>query len=192
MWAIAGAGKMKVFGRNVYWPWNDYKRFMGNWDWRLSGIFDCDVDYSGKTILDAGCNIGMIDYEISKRSPSFVHGIDDYRAGISAARHIFQGVDVPSRFDVADLGNDRRLRKLLMPSYDVILLMSVWHQVEQDRGSKVSDRLVATLTERCSGVFVAKNPARFSGPFTEVMRNHGFRVAYDGDPLGRLFTYVCA
>ncbi|MEW9837734.1 hypothetical protein [Mesorhizobium marinum] len=183
---------MRVFSRNVYWPWSQYKCFTGNWDWRLTGIFDCNVDYSGKTILDAGCNIGLIDYEISKRSPAFIHGIDSYRAGISAARHIFQGVDVPSRFDVADLGNDRRLRKLLLPSYDIVLFMSVWHQVKQNRGSRISDRLVATLTEHCSGVVVAKNPERFSSSFKQVMHDHGFRIAYDGDPLGRLFTYVRA
>jgi 2-polyprenyl-3-methyl-5-hydroxy-6-metoxy-1,4-benzoquinol methylase len=183
---------MRVLGRNVYLPWKEYKCFMGNWDRRLAGIFDCDVDYSGKSILDAGCNIGIVAYEISKRSPSLIHGIDNYRAGIGAARHIFHGVDVPSRFDVVDLTNDRRLRSLLNPFYDVVMLMSVWQHIRDKHGSVVSDQVVATLTEHCASTFVAKTSERFASEFTEVMARHGFRIAYGRDPLGRLFTYVRA
>lgn len=183
---------MRIYGRNLYWPWKPYKRFIGNWDFRLAGIFDCGVDFSGKTILDAGCNIGLIDYEISKRGPAFIHGIDDYRAGIGAARHIFMGVDVESRFDVADLTSDRRLRGLLRPSYDIVLFMSVWQHIRSQRGEAVADRVVATLTQRCTGTFIAKTTDNIAHEFTAVMARHGFRVAYAGDPLGRLFTFVRA
>ncbi len=183
---------MRIYGRNLYWPWKTYKRFIGNWDFRLAGIFDCGVDFSGKTILDAGCNVGIIDYEIAKKSPAFIHGIDDYPAGIAAARHIFQGLDVASRFDVADLTNDRRLRGLLRPSYDVVMFMSVWQHIRGQRGEAVADRVLATLTERCAGTFIAKTTDNIAHEFTAAMERHGFRVAYGGDPLGRLFTFVRA
>ncbi len=183
---------MRICGRNIYTPWKTYKRFIGNWDFRLAGIFDCGVDFSGKTILDAGCNVGIIDYEIAKRSPAFIQGIDDYPAGISAARHIFQGVDVESRFDVADLTNDRKLRGLLRPSYDVVMFMSVWQHIRGQRGEAVADRVLATLTERCAGTFIAKTTDNIAHEFTAAMKTHGFRVAYGEDPLGRLFTFVRA
>lgn len=183
---------MRIYGRNIYTPWKTYKRFIGNWDFRLAGIFDCGVDFSGKTILDAGCNVGIIDYEIAKRSPAFIQGIDDYPAGISAARHIFQGVDVASRFDVADLTNERKLRRLLRPSYDVVMFMSVWQHIRGQRGEAVADRVLATLTEHCAGTFIAKTTDNIAHEFTAAMERHGFRVAYGGDPLGRLFTFVRA
>jgi 2-polyprenyl-3-methyl-5-hydroxy-6-metoxy-1,4-benzoquinol methylase len=182
---------MRIFGRNYYKPWKPYKRFMGNWDYRLAGVFDCEVDYSGKTILDAGCNVGIIDYEIAKRLPAFIHGIDVYRGGILAARHIFQGVDVPSRFDVADLTNDRKLRGLLRPSYDIVIMMAVWQHIRKERGQALADRVIATLTERCTGIFIAKTKDdTLANEFVAVMLRHGFRVAYDRDPIRRLFTFV--
>lgn len=168
----------------------DLQAVQRNWDYRLAGVFECEVDYSGKTILDAGCNVGIIDYEIAKRLPAFIHGIDEYRGGILAARHIFQGVDVPSRFDVADLTNDRELRRLLRPSYDIVMMMSVWQHIHKVSGPAVSDRVIATLTEHCAGTFVAKTTDFMAEGFTAVMRRHGFRVAFDGDSLGRLFTFV--
>lgn len=183
---------MRIYGRNIHWPWKSYKRFIGNWEFRLAGLFDCGVDYSGKTILDAGCNIGIIDYEIAKRAPAFIHGIDEYRAAINTARQIFRGYDMESRFDVADLTNDRKLRGLLRPSYDVVIFTSVWQHLRKRRGEAVADRVVATLTERCSGTFIAKTTDDIAHEFTAVMERHGFRTAYDGDPLGRLFTFVRA
>lgn len=169
--------------------WRLQKRFINDWDYRLAGIFDCDVDYSGKTILDAGCNIGIIDYEISKRKPASIHGIDTYRPGILAARNIFLGVDLPSRFDVLDLTDDRKLRKILEPSYDIVLFMVVWQHVRNKHGDAVATRLTATLAERCSGTFVGKTKADQAADFTAVMNSLGFDTVYDRDPLGRLFTY---
>ena len=184
---------MRIFGRQYYKPWKSYKSFMGNWEHRLAGVFDCNVDFSGKTILDAGCNVGIIDYEIAKRSPAFIHGIDSYWGGINAARHIFHGVDVESRFDVADITNDRKLRRLLRPSYDIVIMMAVWQHIRTARGQAVADRVVATLAEHCTGVFIVRIKESMSNEFLAVMRRQGFRVAYeDGDLARRLITFVKA
>lgn len=87
---------MKSYRRRFQLPWVTEKRFIGNWDFRLRPLLECNIDFKGKSILDAGCNVGVIDYEISKFGPSFIHGIDNYRAGIYAARNIFAGVEVPA------------------------------------------------------------------------------------------------
>jgi hypothetical protein len=91
---------------------------------------------------------------------------------------------------VADLTNDRRLHELLRPSYDIVIMMAVWHQIRTASGEAVADRVVATLARRCSGTFITKNNPEFARHFTAVMMKQGFRVAYDSDPLGRLYTYV--
>ena len=52
-------------------------RFIGNWEYRLQRIFGCGVSYSGKRVLDAGCNVGILAYEIGKKRPALINGIDD-------------------------------------------------------------------------------------------------------------------
>ena len=178
------------FGRLIHKPWKNYKLFKGTWDHRLAGLFECGVDYHGKSILDAGCNIGIIAYEIAKHRPSFIHGIDNYRRGISVARHIFQAVDVSSRFDVADLTNERKLRRLLQQRYEIVLLLSVWQNIRTSHGSVAADRVVSVLTEHCSGMFVAKTSEPIAHEFSAVMERHRYRIAYGSDPKGRLFTFV--
>ena len=43
------------------------------WRQRLADLLACEVDYAGKTVLDAGCNVGILAYEITKLGPSFIH-----------------------------------------------------------------------------------------------------------------------
>lgn len=181
---------MKTYRRRFQLPWVTEKRFIGNWDFRLKTILECNLDFKGKRILDAGCNIGLIDYEISKFEPSFIHGIDNYKAGIYAARNIFAGVEVPSRFEILDMANDKRLRKSLDPSYDIVLFMSVWQHIRRELGSRIADRMTATLAERCNGIFVGQTAKEQASEFSELMKSLGFAVVYDRDPLGRLFTYA--
>ena len=102
------------------------KLYNGTISERLSGIFDVDLDYAGKSILDVGCNIGIIGYEISKSRPKLIHGIDSYRPAIDTARRIFMGVDTESAFHAVDLANDRALHRVLEPQYDIVLLLAVW------------------------------------------------------------------
>ena len=52
--------------------------FTGDWAHRFQGLFDCGVVFSGKSILDAGCNVGIIAYEVAKLGPASIHGIDRF------------------------------------------------------------------------------------------------------------------
>ena len=47
-----------------------------SWRQRIEDLDACAIDYAGKTVLDAGCNVGILAYEISKRGPAFVHALD--------------------------------------------------------------------------------------------------------------------
>lgn len=76
-------------------------KFAGNWEERLSGVF-C-VNYANKSVLDVGCNIGIVACEISKRSPASIRGCDIHTRSIEAAKAIFVGSPVPSRFEALDV-----------------------------------------------------------------------------------------
>ncbi|TKB75006.1 MAG: hypothetical protein E5W81_16190, partial [Mesorhizobium sp.] len=76
------------------WWSNKQKRFKGTWDDRLDGLFSAEVDYAGKSILDVGCNMGVVAYEISKLGPTSIHGIDILKPHIETARMIFLGCPV--------------------------------------------------------------------------------------------------
>jgi len=71
------------------------------WRQRLADLLACEVDYAGKTVLDAGCNVGILAYEITKLGPSFIHAIDGSRPVLNAARLILRSVETPHRLDLA-------------------------------------------------------------------------------------------
>jgi 2-polyprenyl-3-methyl-5-hydroxy-6-metoxy-1,4-benzoquinol methylase len=142
---------MRLFGRK-----KQKTEFSGTWDHRIGDVFECGVDYRGKTILDAGCNMGIVDYEIAKKHPKFIHGIDEEKWFIEIARSIFLAVPVESQFDVLDLTRNARLVRLLHPHYDIVLLLSVYPHVYRESGQAAARLLAQTLFARCSETFVLR------------------------------------
>jgi len=47
-----------------------------SWRQRIEDLDAYGIDYAGETVLDAGCNVGILAYEISKRGPAFIHALD--------------------------------------------------------------------------------------------------------------------
>ena len=119
------------------------------WRQRLEDLLACEVDYRGKTVLDAGCNIGILAYEIAKLGPSFVHAIDGSQPELDAARVILRSVEIPTRVDLVDLADDAQLRAVLDPAYDIVQLLAVYQHVHKARGDAAARRMLATLAERC-------------------------------------------
>src|SRR4029078_13317364 len=65
------------------------------WRQRLDDLIGCEVDYGGKTVLDAGCNVGILAYEITKLGPSFIHAIDGSRPRLKTSRLVSRSVATP-------------------------------------------------------------------------------------------------
>ena len=147
-----------------------------SWKQRLEDLDACAIDYSGKTVLDAGCNVGILAYEISKRGPAFIHALDGSKEMLSAARLIFRAVETPHRLDLVDLANDRRLREVLRPSYDIVQLLAVYQHVERARGALLARRMLATLAERCTETFVAASNPVYLPAITETLTASGLRL----------------
>ena len=146
------------------------------WRQRLEDLFACEVDYAGKTVLDAGCNVGILAYEISKLGPSYIHAIDGSRSVLNAARLILRSVETPHRLDLVDLADDPRLRALLEPSYDIVQVLAVYQHVDRARGDLAARRMLATLAERCSETFIAAARPDNLSPIIGVLLASGLRL----------------
>ena len=56
--------------------------FVGDWNFRIGDLFKCGVEFRGRTVLDAGCNMGLLAYEIAKHEPKFIHGTSATHAAL--------------------------------------------------------------------------------------------------------------
>jgi 2-polyprenyl-3-methyl-5-hydroxy-6-metoxy-1,4-benzoquinol methylase len=160
------------------------------WRQRIEDLRACEVDYAGKSVLDAGCNVGILAYEIAKLGPSFIHAIDGSPRMLEAARLIFRSVETPHRLDLVDLADDRRLRAVLEPSYDVVQLLAVYQHVKRARGDHAARRMLATLVERCKETFiVASNPA-YLPSIIDVLCAAGFALHRETESPARRVTHL--
>lgn len=149
----------------------------GTWDDRLDGLFSCGVDYSGKTILDVGCNMGIVAYEIAKHRPAYVHGIDILKPHTRVARSIFLGSSVESRFDAMSLGS-RKLQSVLNDSYDIVLLLlAVYQHVRRGLGQEKADRIFIDIINRAQTV-VARVPDEDDIRLQSLIEDAGFTLSH--------------
>jgi hypothetical protein len=117
-------------------------------------LFDLGLDYRGLSVLDAGCNLGIIGYEIAKRRPASYHGIDGYVKAVETARAIFSMVDVPSRIDRVNLSDHGSLTRILRPAYDAVLLIHVLSYVIRQYGESTAEQTLSILADRSRQWFV--------------------------------------
>ncbi len=157
----------KIRGTQVGRPWRQ----------RIEDLDACAIDYAGKTVLDAGCNVGILAYEIAKRGVAFIHLLDGSREMLRAAKLIFRAVETPHRLDLVDLANDRKPREVLRPGYDIVQLLAVYQHVARARGDRAARRMLATLAERCTGTFVAASNPDFLPAIADTLTASGLRLA---------------
>ncbi|MER9253559.1 class I SAM-dependent methyltransferase [Mesorhizobium sp. M0598] len=168
---------------NDLWWSNKQKRFKGTWDDRLDGLFSAEVDYAGKSILDVGCNMGVVAYEISKLGPSSIHGIDILKPHIETAKMIFLGCPVQSRFDCLDLGS-RKLQNVLQPQYDIVMLLAVYHHMQWSLGEDKARRVLCDIAGRAQTI-VARVPPGKDKEMIAVLSDVGFSIKSNHtSPLG--------
>src|SRR5476651_846781 len=80
------------------------RRVAGYHDLRLDGISDLTFRANDASVLDVGCNRGLVSFEFANNGAARVHGCDYYEEGVRTAREIFADlVSVESKFEVVDL-----------------------------------------------------------------------------------------
>jgi hypothetical protein len=114
----------------------------------------------------------------------------DRLACSTSARLIFRSVETPHRLDLVDLADDRRLRAVLEPSYDVVQLLAVYQHVERARGDQSAKRMLATLAERCKETFIVASNPTYLPAIIDVLFSAGFDLRRETESPARRITHL--
>jgi SAM-dependent methyltransferase len=109
------------------------RRVAGYHDLRLDGMMDLVIRARGCSVLDVGCNRGLVGFELANNGAEVIHGCDNYEDGIHTARELFVDLrNVRSQFEVIDLRNgSKAIRPYFMEVYDIVLLLATYHKLKR-------------------------------------------------------------
>lgn len=125
-----------------------HRRVAGWHDIRLDGLTDLLLRAPGASVLDIGCNRGLVGFEFFANGAAKVHGADIYAEGIETARHLFCDLrNCESRFEVADLTRPGAL-DWCDAQYTMVVMLATYHKLK--RAMKGSD--LAALVGRLGGM----------------------------------------
>lgn len=123
------------------------RRVAGYHDLRLDGMMDLVIRARGATVLDIGCNRGLVGFELANNGADLVHGCDNFEDGIKTARELFIDLrNTRSRFEVVDLRQGPSpLRAYFMSAYEIVLLLATYHKLKRSMTPENLTELVTYL-----------------------------------------------
>lgn len=131
------------------------RRVAGTHNYRLDGLTDLLCRAHGATVLDLGCNRGMVAMDFANNGAAVVHGIDNDAASIDVCRAIFADIrNISSCFEVGDL---TRGPVSLLPfgkAYDFVLCLATLHKLRRKMSEPAMLDLLDYLAKMTRGFFV--------------------------------------
>lgn len=134
------------------------RSFQGTWSDRVANLFDLDVVFEGSSVLDVGCNMGIVGLEVCKHLPKKYHGIERMAAHHFIAQSVFQGAEIPNRVDRININSKKERDNILDSTYDVVLYLAVHQHLKKQAGQEVATATLEDLLARCSKYFVFRGP----------------------------------
>lgn len=108
------------------------RRVAGYHDLRLDGMTDLVTRARGASVLDIGCNRGLVAFEMANNGAKLAHGCDNYEEGIRTAREIFADLrNCEGRFEVVDLTQPNVLKVFGDQKYDIVLMLATYHKLKR-------------------------------------------------------------
>lgn len=132
------------------------RRVGGSHNIRLDGVGDILTRARGTSVMDIGCNRGMVAYEFAQNGAKIVHGCDNYELGIQTAREVFTDMrEVKSQFEVVDLTKGPlSLDVFGGQKYDIMVLLATYHKLKRIMSQEDMDALLIRLGELTGDFFV--------------------------------------
>ena len=159
-------------------PHGVQRRVIGAHDFRLDGLTDLTLRARGASVLDLGCNRGMVCVEMANNGASVLHGCDNYETGVVTAREVFSDIrSVKYQFEVCDLtkGPDSLRPFFRDRQYDMVLMLATYHKIKRKMPEDVLSALVTDLGERSTRYFA------WRGTRDEHDSNNSEIIALDRD-----------
>jgi SAM-dependent methyltransferase len=131
------------------------RRVAGYHDIRLDGMLDLTIRAKGASVMDIGCNRGLVAFEMANNGARLVHGCDNYVAGIETARQLFADLrGVETRFEVVDLTQGGPALKVFGDvRYDIVLMLAVYHKLARVMEPRNLEWLMGTIGDRTNKWF---------------------------------------
>lgn len=109
------------------------RRVAGYHDIRLDGMLDLVIRAREASVLDIGCNRGLVGFEMANNGAKVVHGVDIDPDCIKVAQHLFADLrNCESLFRVVDLtaGSQGMLAEF-RAEYDIVLMLATYHKLKR-------------------------------------------------------------
>lgn len=155
------------------------KNFSGNIFDRLRGLDYVLARCAGCSVLDIGCNEGLIAYEFARNGIRIVHGFERDGHRVNFATRLFRDVPVESRFIRANLakpGFEGQYGSLLREQYDIVLFLGVYHHLRRQMPTEDLRELVTFLVDRAGEWFVDRGKAL--PEYESTLLSRGFRLVH--------------
>lgn len=126
------------------------RRVAGYHDIRLDGMVDLVSRARGASVLDVGCNRGLVGFELANNGAKLVHGCDNYALGIQTATELFADLRaVQSKFVVTDLTKGKEaLAPFGDQRYDIVLMLATYHKLSRVMSVELLSGLMRALGEK--------------------------------------------
>jgi SAM-dependent methyltransferase len=135
------------------------RRVAGYHDVRMDGMCDLLLRCRGWSVLDLGCNRGMVGFEFACNGARLVHGCDSDSDAILVAQSVFADIrSVSAKFAVVDLsGGSQALTKAFGEGeYDCVLLFAVVHKLERVMSTEALESLLIWLGRHATKYVAAR------------------------------------
>jgi SAM-dependent methyltransferase len=138
------------------------RRVAGYHDIRMDGMVDLVMRAKSASILDIGCNRGLVGFEFANNGAALVHGCDIYEPGIRTAREIFADMrSVQSRFECVDLTVAGALQTAFGDQrYDIVLMLATYHKLKRIMGMTAQEQLMREIGNRTIKYFAWRGTSK--------------------------------
>lgn len=132
---------------------------------------------AGASVLDVGCNRGLVGYEFARCGASLIHGIDKNPQAIATAKHLFDDVDCTSKFILWDLANGLPTAVGLAHEYTFVLMLGVVHKLRRVMSPASLEKLIDDLAARTKACFAWNGFADEFAMIDRIFSGRGFKIA---------------
>jgi SAM-dependent methyltransferase len=140
---------------------------------RLDGMTDLVIRARGASVMDIGCNRGLVGYEFAQNGAALVHGCDNYEDGIRTAREVFADVrETQSQFECLDLSvGASALRVFGVQRYDITLCLATYHKLKRIMDGDLLTGLMQEFGRRTGRWFAWRGTSDKPGENDEEVSN---------------------